>query len=169
MSNVREQIRQMKQGAKAEAPASAPKVEAPEGQTAPKAEKAPRAKAAPKQATACACAVPGDNGCNGGMSKGTFAPGHDAKLTGHLTREVVAGNLTADQAVEDMKAKGGSALLQGKLRAAIQRETAKAERKAKATADREAAKAEKERQLQFARDEAAKVKADNAAKTEQAG
>lgn len=165
--SVREQIRQMKQGAKPEGTeAGTPKVAAPEGQKAEP--KAPRAKAAPKEAVACKCAVPdvkGTNGgCNGGKTKGVFAPGHDAKLTGYLTREVVAGNMTADEAVEDLKTKGGSALLQGKLKAAITRETEKAARKAKATQEREAAKAEKEAKLQFARDEAAKVKAENEAK-----
>lgn len=168
--STRDKIREMAAGVK---PTAEPKVTAPASDaTNGKAEpKAPRAKAAPKVAQDCKCAVPdvpGTNGgCAGGKTKGVFAPGHDAKLTGYLTREVVAGNLTAEQAVEDLKTKGGSALLQGKLKAAISRETDKAARKAKAEKERADAKAEKEAKMQLARDEAAKVKADNAEKAKQ--
>lgn len=171
--STRDKIREMAAGVK---PAGEPKVTAPAGDATngkAKEEKAPRTKAAPKVAQDCKCAVPdapGTNGgCAGGKTKGVFAPGHDAKLTGYLTREVVAGRLTAEQAVEDLKTKGGSALLQGKLKAAISRETDKAARKAKAERERNEAKAEKEAKMQLARDEAAKVKAENAAKAEQAG
>lgn len=161
--SVREKIRQAAQGT---SNVTEPKVAAPEqASNGDKAEaKAPKAPRVAKVAGPCKCQVPGDKGCNGATTKGVFAPGHDAKLTGHLTRQVVAGNLTADEAVEDMKAKGGSDLLQGKLRAAIARETTKVQKREAAAKAKEDAKAEKEAQLQFARDEAAKVKADNEAK-----
>lgn len=111
-----------------------------------------------KEPTDCVCAVP-DNGpvndqgkakypgCNGAKSTRKFAPGHDAKLVGYLTRQYEAGEVTAEQAIEQVREKsGGSALLLGKIKAAIkavdQRKEAKERReaaaKAKAEADAEA-------------------------------
>jgi hypothetical protein len=104
-----------------------PKVEAPEGQTKaidPKPQ-APKTKAEPKP---CACQVPG---CDAKSTR-KFAPGHDAKLKGYLTREVVAGNLTKEKAIEWIdRASGNSALLRGGLEAGIKRELAKVEAKGK--------------------------------------
>lgn len=167
--STRDQIKRLASGnkpAETEAPGT-PKVTAPTPSNGA-AEKPAKAPKTVKVAQDCKCGVPdvkGTNGgCAGGKTKGVFAPGHDAKLTGYLTREVVAGNLTADQAVEDLKAKGGSALLQGKLKAAIAREVDKAERKAATQATKDAAKAEKERASAFAKEQAELAKADLKAK-----
>lgn len=172
--NTREQIRQAQSGTSAPK-AVEPKVPAPtNGQAPANAEaevKAPKTPKAPKVAQPCKCNVPdvkGTNGgCAGGLTKGVFAPGHDAKLTGYLTREVVAGNLTTDAAVADLAGKGGSALLQNKLRAAIERETDKATKREAAAKQREEAKAAKETALEEARAQAEKAKEELAAKREQ--
>lgn len=150
--NTREQIANA-----ARSTAPAPKVEAPEGKPAP----APKVKAEPKP---CGCQVPGDNGCNGGKTARFFAPGHDAKLVGHLTREVVAGNLTKEQATEVLAQRsGGSKTLLGKLTTAIPRELAKKANQDKRESDRAKAKAEKAAKDATVKEQVAAVKADREA------
>lgn len=111
------------------------KVEAPEGDaTATKPEKAPKPPKTPKEPTACTCGVPdqdktgapatGDavkfTGCRGGKSTRRFAPGHDAKLAGYLTRQYAAGRVTFDEAIDIVKERsGGSALLVPKVKRAL--------------------------------------------------
>lgn len=144
-------------------PAPASQVEAPESKVdAPteakpvKAAKEPKVKAEP---TDCACKVPNHDktgatatgdaikfpGCNGGRSTRHFAPGHDAKLVGYVTRRYEAGSITAEQAVESVREKSGnSALLVGKIKAAVKRvdETrAATERREQAAKDAKAADA----------------------------
>lgn len=108
-------------------------VEAPPSDARPA--KAVKPPATPKVPTACACQVPTTDkypGCNGALSTRKFAPGHDAKLVGYLTRRVAAGESTEEAALADLASKSGnSALLVGKLRAALQRESAKADAKAR--------------------------------------
>jgi len=119
---------------------AAPKVEAPASDATPA--KAKREPVAPRTPTNCVCGVPGDKGCNGAKSTRKFAPGHDAKLVGYLTREVVAQRVTPEVALKDLAEKSGnSALLVGKLKSAIERETEKADAKAR-KASVEAAAAE---------------------------
>lgn len=143
-----------------------PKVTAPEGQgntaTAVKAKKV-------REAKTCRCEVPGEKGCNGAQTKGIFAPGHDAKLVGHLTRQVVAGHTTKALAVEALSNKGGSQLLQSKLGAAIDREVAKRDNAAKRESERLAAKATKDQEIAFAKEQAEAVKADRKAKEQAEG
>lgn len=137
----------------------------------------PKAKAVPH---ACKCGVPG---CEGVTLK-TFAPGHDQKAVGYTTKQVVKGETTADQAIEFFRSIGASETLVGKLTAAIKRvtkaEAAKAERTAKAKAEREVKAKEREEareakakekaaeknKVAFAREQAAKVKTDLAAKAQ---
>lgn len=160
--NTREAIRNA-----AQVNRPSPKVEAPATETSaqPKTEKAPRAKAAPKEPVDCRCQVPGPNGCNGGKTRKLFAPGHDAKLVGHLTREVVAGNLTQEQAVETIKERSqNSPHLVSKLQAAIPRELGKVQRKAENAKAKEEAKAAKEAKLAEARVQGEKAAQDLAAK-----
>jgi hypothetical protein len=156
--NTREAIRNAAQAMNKPATPAEPKVAAPAAEKPVKEPKAPREKAAPKEPVACRCQVPGENGCNGGKTRKLFAPGHDAKLVGYLTREVVAGNMTQDKALETIKERSeNSAHLVSKLQAAIPRELGKVQRKdaaAKAKAD---AKAEKEAKLQAAREEGQKA------------
>ncbi len=134
----------------------------------------------------CKCGVPtaAGNACSG-VTFATFAPGHDQKAVGYLTRQVVKeGKLTTEQAVEQLRKVGASDVLVGKLTAAIARETkaSKAKEAAKEqaaaarvekAAAREAAKANKpevkpkdEAKTEFARAQAAKVKEDLAAKAQ---
>lgn len=145
-------------------PATAPKVAAPAAASKP----APKAKAERKAPVVktCACGVPDKAGavCNA-QTRSKFAPGHDAKLVGHLTREVVAGKMTREQAVEQVKTKSGdSKLLVAKIGSAVDRELDKA-----AKAKAKTVKAQKgDEKMQFAKDQAAEVRADRQAK-EQAG
>lgn len=153
------------------AAANAPRVTAPEGDkpvkaTATSTPRVPKAKTEPGP---CQCEVPdvaGTNGgCAGAKTNRLFAPGHDAKLVGYLTREVVAGRLTQEQAVAEIgKRSKESVLLISKLTSAIPREMDKAKGAAKRLADKAAAKAEKEKASAFAREQAEAVKADKAAK-----
>lgn len=161
MNATREAIR-------AAAKNDSPKVEAPESDAKPTAPKVAKPKTV-KVAQPCKCDVPGDKGCNGGVTKGVFAPGHDAKLVGYLTREVVAGRLAKDAAVADLVGKGGSKLLQTKLGAAIDRETAKKATVTKREADKLAAKTAREQASAFAKEQAAAVKADRVAKEQTEG
>lgn len=157
--NTREQIRQAATGSapapKVAAPAQSAQVAKPAAE--PKAPREPKPKAEPK---ACACQVPGDKGCNGGKTNRYFAPGHDAKLVGYLTREVVAGRMDKDAAITTLDERSGSsATLLGKLKSAIVRETDKAAKKA--------AKSEPkadESKMEFAREQAERAKEDLKAK-----
>jgi hypothetical protein len=111
--------------------------------------KAPKEKVV-KEPTDCVCGVP-DNGptndsgkskfpgCGNAKSTRKFAPGHDAKLVGYLTRQFEAGAISADDAIAQVRDKsGGSALLLGKIKSAIR---AVDERKAAKTRREEALKA----------------------------
>lgn len=144
----------------------APKVSAPANDAKPaKAEAAPKAPKAPKEPVDCNCQVPGDNGCNGGKTRKQFAPGHDAKLVGYLTREVVAGNMTEQDAKDTLSARSnGSAHLLSKLAVAIPREVGKVQRREASAKAREDAKAEKEAKMAEARKQAELAKADLKAK-----
>lgn len=137
--------------------APAPKVEAPANSKPAVEAKAPKAKPEPKT---CACKVPG---CSSKTTR-IFAPGHDAKLVGHLTREVVKGSLTKDAAIATLNQRSeGSKLLASKLATAIPRELDKANaanKRAQAQADAKAAKAAKD---QLVKDQIAAAKADKAA------
>lgn len=156
--STREQIRQ------SATPASAPKVAAPTA--ARKETPAPKAKPEPKT---CACQVPGPNGCGNSTTTRIFAPGHDAKLIGFLTRQVVSGEMTAEVAATTLALRSnGSRSLAGKLATAIPRELAKAKTiKARAEAKQKAAD-DKAKKMQFAKDQAAAAKADREAR-EKAG
>lgn len=135
-------------------------VAAPTGDATAKTEKPAKAPKEPKvkaEPVACKCGVPdhdksgkdanGDAvkfpGCRGGKSTRHFAPGHDAKLVGYVTRRYEAGSITAEQAVETVREKSGnSALLVGKIKAAVKRvdETrAATERREQAAKDAKAA------------------------------
>lgn len=110
--------------------------------------------------TRCKCAVPG---CDS-FSKRNFAPGHDAKLIGYLTREVVAGNMTLADASDLLSTRSnGSKLLLSKLGAAVPREFAKIEAKAAKDADKAERKARAAKKSEFAKEQAAAVKADREA------
>lgn len=141
----------------------------------------------------CKCGV---KGCTGTTMR-VFAPGHDQKAIGHLTREVVKNkNMTAVEAVDHLRSIGASELLISKLTAAISREQKNAEtaatRKANADAEKAAAKVKREEKskaekeakaakaaeakpakasdkVEFAREQAAKVKADLATKAQAEG
>lgn len=88
---------------------------------------------APKVPEDCKCGVPNNGkvdaegkhkypGCQGGKTTGKFAPGHDAKLVGYLTREYAAGNRDADSVIAEVREKSGnSALLVGKIKSAVKR------------------------------------------------
>lgn len=133
-------------------------VAAPEGAAPVKAAKAPKEPKAKAEPVACKCQVPnhdktgktatGDavkfQGCNGGKSTRHFAPGHDAKLVGYLTRFYEGGGIGAEQAIETVRERSGnSALLVGKIKAAVKRvdETrAATERREQAAKDEKAAK-----------------------------
>lgn len=144
---------------------STPKVTAPASDAKPAKEVTPKAPKAPKEPMACRCEVPGENGCNGGQTRKQFAPGHDAKLVGYLTREVVAGNLTEAEAKETLSARSnGSAHLLSKLAVAIPREVGKVQRREASAKAREDAKAEKEAKMVEARKQAELAKADLKAK-----
>lgn len=130
------------------------KVEAPTAAPAEKPKREPKAKAEP---TDCACKVPdhdrsgapatGDAvkfpGCRGGKSTRKFAPGHDAKLVGFVTRQYAAGKVTAEAAIEEVRTKSAnSALLVGKIKAAVKRvddERASRERREQAEKDAKSA------------------------------
>jgi hypothetical protein len=166
----------------AAAPAPEKTVEAPDSQVAAptgdataktekpaKVAKEPKVKAEP---VACKCGVPdhdrkgaeatGDAvkfpGCRNGKSTRHFAPGHDAKLVGFLTRAYEAGRIGAEAAIEEVRAKSGnSALLVGKVKAAVKRvddTRAATERREQAAKDAKAAEA---KTPEAEADEAAKV------------
>ncbi len=116
----------------------------------PKAKREPKAKAEP---TTCGCQVPTHNakgevasdgkfgGCGDAKTTSKFAPGHDAKLVGFLTRSVAGGQLTEDAAMEIVAERSkNSALLIGKLKSAL---ATVADKKARAAQKAEAAKADK--------------------------
>jgi len=122
--------------------------------TETKAAKEPKAKREPKpkaEPSTCGCGVPTHNakgesdsagkfgGCGDAKTTSKFAPGHDAKLVGYLTRSVAGGHMTEDQAMEIVAERSkGSALLIGKLKSAL---ATVADKKARAV-KREAEKAE---------------------------
>lgn len=150
-----------REDAKAAAVAAPEKSDAPESQveapTEAKAEKPKREPKAKAEPTDCACGVPdhdrtgapatGDAvkfpGCRGGKSTRKFAPGHDAKLVGYVTRMYAAGKVSAEGAVEEVRVKSAnSALLVGKIKAAVKRvddEKASRERREQAAKDAKAA------------------------------
>ena len=139
-----------------------PKVEAPVQAKAAVPKPAPRAKAEPKN---CACQVPGDNGCNEAKTTRVFAPGHDAKLIGFLTRKVVSGDITEDEAKQALDTRSnGSKQLASKLAHAIPREQAKKEATAKREADRLASKAAKVKKAEVVQEQIAAAKADREAR-----
>lgn len=145
--------------------APAPKVSAPANDAKPAKETAPKAPKAPKEPMACRCEVPGENGCNGGQTRKLFAPGHDAKLVGYLTREVVAGNISEQEAKDTLAARSnGSAHLLSKLAVAIPREVGKVQRRESAAKAKADAKAEKEAKMVEARRQAELAKEDLKAK-----
>lgn len=159
MSSIRDQI--------ANAASNGPKVQAPTGGNAT-AEKPAKAPKTPKVAVDCKCEVPNvpgtNGGCNGGKTNSNFAPGHDAKMVGYLTREVVAGKMTTEQAVAKLSAaSGASKTLIGKLTSAIPREQANAAGAAKREADKQAAKDAKAAKDQLVKDQIAAAKADKQA------
>jgi hypothetical protein len=87
-------------------------------------------------------------GCRGAKSTRKFAPGHDAKLKGYLTREYAEGKRTADAVIEEVRTKSGnSALLVGAIKRAVktvdEAKVAK-DRKAQAAQDKAAASASTE-------------------------
>lgn len=106
------------------------KVEAPENDAKPaKAVKAPREPKTPVEPHACKCGVPK---CDSTTTR-NFAPGHDAKMVGYLTRQVVAGELTKTEALQKVtEVSGAGSLLVQKVSNGIQREIDK--RKAKEAA-----------------------------------
>src|SRR5262245_23476059 len=88
---------------------------------APKATPAKSAKATePKQ---CLC------GC-GRTTKGSFAPGHDARLVSLLRQEVVDRKLTLAQAIDRLAKAGATPALQAKLTRSVSLHEAKAAAKA---------------------------------------
>lgn len=108
-------------------------VEAPPSDAKSTPKREPKVKAEPKD---CACRVPNQDktgaeasgdavkfaGCNGGKSTRKFAPGHDAKLVGYLTRSYEAGRISAQDAIDTVKKRSdNSALLVGKIKAAVKR------------------------------------------------
>ncbi len=134
--------------AKNDVAANVPDSDVPASDAAPKAEKPKREPKAKPVPTDCGCQVPthGKNdkypGCNGAKTTSRFAPGHDAKLSGYLNRQVESGDLTAEMALDIMKERSNnSALLVGKLQKALAVTADKATRKAKAEAEK-AAKSE---------------------------
>lgn len=160
MNTTREQIEASRNAA------PAPRVEAPTAQNAngtpSSTPKTPKAKAEPK---ACGCGVPGPNGCNGGKTTRMFAPGHDAKLVGHLTREVVSGGMTLEQATNELSTKsGGSKTLLNKLATAVPREQAKVNSAKKREQDRIAAKEAKARTSETVKEQVAAAKVDREAR-----
>lgn len=137
-------------------------VAAPTGDATAKTEKPAKAPKEPKvkaEPVACKCGVPdhdkagkdanGDAvkfpGCRGGRSTRHFAPGHDAKLAGYITRRYAAGSVTAEQAIEEVRAKSGnSALLVPKVKRALKlvdETRAATERREQAAKDAKAAEA----------------------------
>ncbi len=109
---------------------TAPAVEAPETNST--------TKPATKPATVKPCGC-GDEACTSTTAR-SFAPGHDAKMVGRLTRAVLAGEMTEDEAKQAATNAGGSALLISKLNTAIPRERTKAEAKVRRAAEKASAK-----------------------------
>ncbi len=133
------------------------RVEAPDSDASPKPVKAAKAPKTPKVAVEphdCKCQVPG---CTGKTNR-NFAPGHDAKLVGHLTRQVVAGEMTTSEAMQAVIDRAGaSSLLVQKVKNAIQTEVDK--RKAKEAAAAKAAEKPAEADKAAAEDVAVAVSA----------
>lgn len=64
----------------------------------------------PKPQTKCQCA----EDC-AALTRSSFAPGHDARMVGRLTRAVKYALVTLDEAAAEMNKAGGSPALQAKL------------------------------------------------------
>lgn len=151
--------------------ANAPRVAAPEQPAKAAATPTPRQPKAKPEPKACACQTPYENddyrGCQDAKTNRVFAPGHDAKLVGYLTRQVIAGGMTQDAAVKVLDERSqGSKLLVAKLQTAIPRERERAATTQRNKEAREAAKAEKADKKAFAKAQAEAAKADAQAKRE---
>lgn len=86
-----------------------------------------------KDAHQCACS----DGCKG-TTRRVFAPGHDARMVGRLSRLVADGKLTSDAAAAEVRKRGGSDLLATKVKQGGERlrmEALAKQRSAKAAQD----------------------------------